>query len=51
MCFLSFTRTYYTDSSPKGLFPEGIDVLAKIDFFSVGVRRNAFLVAAPLVAM
>ncbi|KAI9512401.1 TBCD protein [Russula earlei] len=33
-----------------GVFPHGIDVLGKIDFFSVGVRRNAFLVAAPQVA-
>ncbi|KAH9997907.1 TBCD protein [Russula vinacea] len=33
-----------------GVFPHGIDVLGKIDFFAVGVRRNAFLVAAPQVA-
>ncbi|KAI0251997.1 TBCD protein [Lactifluus subvellereus] len=33
-----------------GIFPHGIDVLGKIDFFAVGVRRNAFLVAAPQVA-
>ncbi|CDO71460.1 hypothetical protein BN946_scf184909.g54 [Trametes cinnabarina] len=32
------------------LFPHGIDVLRKTDFYAVGVRRNAFLVAAPEVA-
>ena len=34
----------------QGVFPHGIDVLGKIDFFAVGVRRNAFLIAAPQVA-
>ncbi|EIN12617.1 TBCD protein [Punctularia strigosozonata HHB-11173 SS5] len=33
-----------------GLFPHGIDVLRKTDFYAVGIRRNAFLVAAPEVA-
>ncbi|EPQ54507.1 hypothetical protein GLOTRDRAFT_42674 [Gloeophyllum trabeum ATCC 11539] len=33
-----------------GLFPHGIDVLRKTDFYAVGVRRNAYLVAAPEVA-
>ncbi|GBE84936.1 TBCD protein [Sparassis crispa] len=33
-----------------GLFPHGIDVLRKTDFYAVGVRRNAFLTAAPEVA-
>ncbi|CDZ98449.1 Beta-tubulin folding cofactor D [Phaffia rhodozyma] len=33
-----------------GLFAHGIDVLAKTDFYSVGIRRMAFLTAAPLVA-
>ncbi|KAL0578630.1 hypothetical protein V5O48_003373 [Marasmius crinis-equi] len=32
------------------LFPHGIDVLAKTDFYAVGIRRNSFLVAAPQVA-
>ncbi|KAI9058356.1 TBCD protein [Trametes sanguinea] len=32
------------------LFPHGIDVLRKTDFYAIGVRRNAFLVAAPEVA-
>ncbi|KAH8104609.1 TBCD protein [Cristinia sonorae] len=32
------------------LCPHGIPVLGKIDFFSVGLQRNAFLVAAPEVA-
>ncbi|KAI8978670.1 TBCD protein [Trametes punicea] len=32
------------------LFPHGIDVLRKTDFYAIGVRRNAFLVAAPQVA-
>lgn len=34
----------------KNIFPHGIDVLAKTDFFSISVRRNAFLVAATQVA-
>ncbi|EJD50758.1 ARM repeat-containing protein [Auricularia subglabra TFB-10046 SS5] len=33
-----------------GLFPDGITVLAKIDFFAVGIRRNAFTTAAAEVA-
>ncbi|CAK9785549.1 ARM repeat-containing protein [Cutaneotrichosporon oleaginosum] len=33
-----------------GLYPAGIDVLAKTDFYSVSVRRKAFAVAAPAVA-
>ncbi|KIL67806.1 hypothetical protein M378DRAFT_191353 [Amanita muscaria Koide BX008] len=32
------------------LFPAGIDVLRKTDFYAVSVRRNAFLSAAPQVA-
>ncbi|KIP05393.1 hypothetical protein PHLGIDRAFT_119907 [Phlebiopsis gigantea 11061_1 CR5-6] len=32
------------------LFPHGIDVLRKTDFYAVGTRRNAFLAAAPEVA-
>ncbi|KAJ3775517.1 TBCD protein [Lentinula raphanica] len=32
------------------LFPHGIDVLRKTDFYAVGIRRNSFLVAAPQVA-
>ncbi|TFY52216.1 hypothetical protein EVJ58_g10139 [Rhodofomes roseus] len=32
------------------LFAHGIDVLRKTDFYSVGIRRNAFLLAAPEVA-
>ncbi|TCD65493.1 hypothetical protein EIP91_002577 [Steccherinum ochraceum] len=32
------------------LCPHGIPVLGKTDFYSVGLRRNAFLVAAPEVA-
>ncbi|GFZ52002.1 hypothetical protein JCM24511_09773 [Saitozyma sp. JCM 24511] len=34
-----------------GLYPEGIDVLAKTDFYSVSVRRMAFTLAAPAVAL
>ncbi|WVR03591.1 hypothetical protein IAU60_000583 [Kwoniella sp. DSM 27419] len=34
-----------------GLYPEGIDVLAKTDFYSVSVRRMAFTIAAPAVAV
>lgn len=33
-----------------GLFAHGIDVLRKSDFYSVSIRRNAFLTAAPQVA-
>lgn len=33
-----------------GLYPAGIQVLAKTDFYSVSVRRKAFTVAAPAVA-
>lgn len=33
-----------------GLYPAGIDVLAKTDFYSVSVRRKAFANAAPAVA-
>ncbi|KAL4251881.1 Tubulin-folding cofactor D [Abortiporus biennis] len=32
------------------LFPHGIDVLRKTDFYAVGTRRNAFLVAAKEVS-
>ncbi|PFH53979.1 hypothetical protein AMATHDRAFT_186665 [Amanita thiersii Skay4041] len=32
------------------LFPAGLDVLRKADFYAVSVRRNAFLLAAPQVA-
>ncbi|WWC85834.1 uncharacterized protein L201_000701 [Kwoniella dendrophila CBS 6074] len=34
-----------------GLYPEGIDVLGKTDFYSVSVRRMAFTVAATSVAV
>ena len=34
----------------QNLFPHGIDVLGKTDFYAVSLRRNAFLVAAPQVA-
>jgi len=34
----------------KNLFPHGIDVLRKTDFYAVSVRRNSFTVAAPQVA-
>ncbi|WVQ62666.1 uncharacterized protein L199_000813 [Kwoniella botswanensis] len=34
-----------------GLYPEGIDVLGKTDFYSVSVRRMAFTIAAPAVAI
>ncbi|KAK4685879.1 tubulin-specific chaperone D, partial [Tremellales sp. Uapishka_1] len=34
-----------------GLYPEGIDVLRKTDFYAVSVRRMAFTVAAPSVAI
>ncbi|KZT60321.1 ARM repeat-containing protein [Calocera cornea HHB12733] len=33
-----------------GLFPHGIDVLKKIDFYAVSIRRHAFEIAAPEVA-
>lgn len=34
-----------------GLYPAGIDVLGKTDFYSVSVRRKAFTLAAPAVAV
>jgi hypothetical protein len=34
-----------------GLYPQGIDVLGKTDFYSVSVRRKAFTVAAPGVGV
>ncbi|GAA5967479.1 hypothetical protein JCM3765_004681 [Sporobolomyces pararoseus] len=34
-----------------GIFPHGIDVLRKIDFFTVSVRHRAYLSAAPSVAL
>ncbi|EFP90431.2 uncharacterized protein PGTG_16018 [Puccinia graminis f. sp. tritici CRL 75-36-700-3] len=33
-----------------GIFPHGIDVLQRADFFTVGLRRSSFLKAAPEVA-
>ncbi|CAL1713099.1 unnamed protein product [Somion occarium] len=33
-----------------GLFPHGIDIIRKTDFYAVGTRRHAFLVAASEVA-
>ena len=36
--------------SIQGLFPRGIDVLRKTDFYGVSVRKNAFTVVAPQVA-
>lgn len=33
-----------------GILAHGIDVLRSMDFFAVGQRRSAFLVAAPAVA-
>ncbi|EIW80977.1 ARM repeat-containing protein [Coniophora puteana RWD-64-598 SS2] len=32
------------------LFPHGIDVLRKTDFYAVSVRRNAFVIVAPQVS-
>ena len=44
-------RVYYMlIAAPQSLFPHGIDVLRKTDFYAVGIRRNAFVVAAPGVA-
>ncbi|CEL62489.1 Tubulin-specific chaperone D OS=Bos taurus GN=TBCD PE=1 SV=1 [Rhizoctonia solani AG-1 IB] len=34
-----------------GVIPHGIDVLRATDFYAVSIRRNAFLVAAPQVAV
>jgi len=47
----SFRELQLTPNVLQGIFPHGIDVLGKIDFFAVGIRKNAFLVAAPNVAM
>lgn len=45
-----FFRTCISLWSLQNLFPHGIDVLGKTDFYSVSIRKNAFLVAAPQVA-
>lgn len=34
-----------------GIFPKGIDVVGKTDFFAVGVRRKAYLECLPAVAV
>ena len=34
----------------QSVFPHGIDVIRKTDFYAVSVRRHAFLEAAPQVA-
>jgi len=49
VCGMNYTSQFVLNML-QGVFPHGIDVLGKIDFFAVGVRRNAFLVAAPQVA-
>ena len=36
--------------SLQNLFPHGIDVLGRTDFYAVSIRKNAFLVSAPQVA-
>lgn len=50
---MCLSQVNYVDSSCnvfQALFPHGIDVLRKTDFYAVSVRRNAFTVAAPQVA-
>jgi hypothetical protein len=42
--------TLSSRSVAQGVYPEGIDVLSKTDFYAVGIRRSAFLVVAPQVA-
>ncbi|KAI9620590.1 hypothetical protein KEM48_008127 [Puccinia striiformis f. sp. tritici PST-130] len=37
-------------SGDSGIFPHGIEVLQRADFFTVGLRRSSFLKAAPDVA-
>jgi hypothetical protein len=41
----------HSSTDGQALYPEGIDVLGKTDFFSVSVRRVAFTTAAPAVAV
>ena len=44
---------FYATLAPQhvqSLFPHGIAVLKKTDFFVVGIRRNAFLTAATQTA-
>ncbi|KAF8635864.1 hypothetical protein AX15_000054 [Amanita polypyramis BW_CC] len=41
-----FSLYNYTNNLGQALFPAGIDVLRKTDFYAVSVRRNAFLEAA-----
>jgi hypothetical protein len=35
----------------QNLFPHGIDVIRKTDFFAVSMRRSSFLECAPQVAV
>lgn len=44
------THNVNDSNTLQSLFPHGIDVLRKTDFYAIGVRRNAFIVAAPEVA-
>lgn len=46
---MTLNRTEFSSAS-QGVLPHGIDVLRKIDFFTVSIRKKAFLEAAPLVA-
>ena len=46
----SFTVKQLVTVRMQSLCPHGIPVLGKTDFYSVGLKRNAFLVAAPEVA-
>ncbi|KAF8158379.1 TBCD protein [Crassisporium funariophilum] len=44
------SAAYQEHVGRTNLFPHGIDVLGKMDFYAVSIRKNAFLVAAPQVA-
>jgi hypothetical protein len=39
-----------TDGWMQGAFPDGIAILAQLDYVAVGVRRYSFLHTAPLIA-
>lgn len=47
---LAASAAFQENVGRMGLFPHGIDLLKWTDIYGVGLRRNAFLVAAPQVS-
>ncbi|KAG2010206.1 TBCD protein [Coprinopsis cinerea AmutBmut pab1-1] len=44
------SAAYQEHVGRTSLFPHGIDVLSKTDFYSVSIRKHSFILAAPQVA-